>query len=316
MRWFVREKFLLSELCSESCERFSVFHSVMWQSSFLCSFSIILYCLLINVSLTCVCLKDDVFVLLRSLPRRCCIRNEPFRKWHFVNCIPLLPWIPPLVVILQLSKISLSPSWHIGRNIWFFWQQFDGLTLIFGCPAISLPLTVKTFLIGQSHFLVRVSKGTIKMNQPVIFGIYFLTYNLSGTCIAMVRRELQLCASGDLITNTCSRDKQHLFSGMMCRIVCQCWGWQIKKLSSNTVSKFFTLQRGKQRWHSSPWLMNMAENQASSESNIITDNNNYAINLSLATQDNRGKQDFCEQRAFRQPAVGKLPQVPDRWSHL
>lgn len=111
-------------------------------------------------------------------------------------------------------------------------------------------------------------------------------------------------------------EKQHLLFGMMRRIVCQCWGWQIKKLSSNTVSKFFALQMGKQHWHSSPWLMNMAENHVSSGSNIITDNNNYAINISLATWNNRGKQDFCEQWAFQQPAVGKLPQVPDRWSHL
>lgn len=35
----------------------------------------------------------------------------------------------------------------------------------------------------------------------------------------------------------------------------------------------------------------MAESQVSSGSNIITDNNNYAINISLATWDNRGKQD-------------------------
>lgn len=62
--------------------------------------------------------------------------------------------------------------------------------------------------------------------------------------------------------------------------------------------------------------MNMAENQVSSGPNIITDNNNYAINISLATWDNRGKQDFCEQWAFQQPAVEKFPQVPDRLSHL
>lgn len=62
--------------------------------------------------------------------------------------------------------------------------------------------------------------------------------------------------------------------------------------------------------------MNMAENQVSSGLNIITDNNNDAINISLATWDNRGKQDFCEQWAFQQPAVEKFLQVPDRLSHL
>lgn len=147
--------------------------------------------------------------------------------------------------------------------------------------------------------------------NDVIFAIYFLNYILSNTFDKIVRWHVKECTSIDLILNTC---------GICYLIWCANLSANVEgdKSQSNlpTVSKFFTLQRGKQRWHPSPWLMNMAENQFFTGASVITDNNNYAMNLSLATGDNRGKQDFCEQWAFRQPAVGKLAQVPDWCSHL
>lgn len=144
--------------------------------------------------------------------------------------------------------------------------------------------------------MVVESKSAIKTKQSWNYVIFMLNCKMAAKILHKHRLDYEHLYW----------DEQHLLFGMMCWIVCQCRGWQIKKLSSSTLSK---------RWHPSPWLMTMAEDQVFSGSSIITDNN-YAINLSLATQDNKGKQDFSEQWAFRQPAVGTSSQVPDRWSHL